>query len=204
MFEYIVGNIHLILLAVHGGKELRQNDDDKTDLYTREMCELWIKKWEMLYGVKPSAIIVHTHKSFMNANRPLHLQSSLESQQLWKEVHQTIQNEIERWDNPLLIDIHGHQQTNDIIYRGTMNGKSFQAPTNWDILWNNLPAIEPKWCEIKGENPKYRGGYNTQTYLNTIQLEFPLNLRENPGDFLEKMCNFLWVVLGFEKMIYSS
>ena len=194
----IQGNIPIILLTLHSGNLYKEeNTTEKTDLHTGEMGLLILRKFSELFGVYPSLISTDVHKSFMNGNRPLEEQKTPEAQELWKQIHSWIRQEQERWKyRCLMIDIHGHQFNDMFIYRGTQNGASFQPTKKWCESWNthfddSSYKIYPKSWSSKREFKKYKGGYNTKIYTNTIQLEFPLYIRENPDDFVDRFVKFL-------------
>lgn len=185
-FTTYSGTIPFILLSLHGGNQdfefsFETRSSKHADLHT----QLLAKQIHQSMNELPSLLLVHIHPGHVNANQPLDLLLDERKQAIWIAIHQWIENERKRYENPILVDIHGYaEQDNSMkIYRGTRYGEQFHSPNpEWDLLWDTIIGTKfnmfPSLFINKREFSKYAGGYTTRTYPQTIQLEFPLSIRQ--------------------------
>lgn len=179
------GNIPLILVALHGGKDcppewpIRQdNGNHRADCKTIALLTTLEQTMKQQWNQSPYVCFVKLHRKYGDMNRSIDECSTLEDvKQVWTDVHGWIQMQVAKWRKGVVIDIHGYHDASGTgpIYRGTCMGKTFYRE-NLDEIQLSYPMYPAKWS-IREEYARYQGGYLTRSFCGSnweaIQLEFP-------------------------------
>ena len=206
------GNLPLVLVAPHGGREaipgigIRQGNgvpQFKTgrDHNTAELAEAIALKLGQMSGAKPFLVIARFHRKYIDANRPsIEAYEALEAQPYYGAFHSAVDEACKQirqvWGRGLLLDIHGQAAEANVIFRGTMHGKSVtdlvqrfgrQAMTGRHSILGQLALSGYKILpepSVNDRESRYSGGHTVQTYgshratrIDAIQLEFGTRLR---------------------------
>jgi N-formylglutamate amidohydrolase len=206
------GNLPLVLVAPHGGREaipgigIRQGNgvpQFKTgrDHNTAELAEAIALKLGQMSGAKPFLVIARFHRKYIDANRPsIEAYEALEAQPYYGAFHSAVDEACKHirqvWGRGLLLDIHGQAAEANVIFRGTMHGKSVtdlvqrfgrQAMTGRHSILGQLALSGYKILpepSVNDRESRYSGGHTVQTYgshratrIDAIQLEFGTRLR---------------------------
>jgi N-formylglutamate amidohydrolase len=206
------GNLPLVLVAPHGGREaipgigIRQGNgvpQFKTgrDHNTAELAEAIALKLGQMSGAKPFLVIARFHRKYIDANRTsIEAYEALEAQPYYGAFHSAVDEACKQirqvWGRGLLLDIHGQAAEANVIFRGTMHGKSVtdlvqrfgrQAMTGRHSILGQLALSGYKILpepSVNDRESRYSGGHTVQTYgshratrIDAIQLEFGTRLR---------------------------
>lgn len=209
------GTLPVIVSAPHGGrKEVPGVPERKglgidqfatvRDQETDRLAELFAAELEKKLGGKPWVVVARFDRKFLDANRPP--DQSYESpaaKPFYAAYHGPLVAACKavkaKHGRGLLLDLHGQGQEQDVIFRGTRNGKTvtlladrfgWPAVTGKNSVMGRLERagfrVVPG-CDAPRETkeePKFAGGHTVGTYgshtgygIDAIQLEFGLNFR---------------------------
>jgi len=206
------GNLPLVLVAPHGGHEaipgigIRQGKgvpQFKTgrDHNTAELVEAIALKLGEISGAKPFLVIARFDRKYIDANRSsAGAYEALEALPYYAAFHGAVDKACEQirkvWGRGLLLDIHGQAAEPDVIFRGTIHGKSVtdlvqrsgrRAMTGRQSILGQLALRGYKILpepNMNDRESRYSGGHTVQTYgshratrIDAIQLEFGTRLR---------------------------
>ena len=207
------GDLPIILSAPHGGSQaiagaaertgqgVRQFRN-RTDLNTRTLAQEIANALQRKTGKRPYLVVAKFHRKYADANRrPLDAYESSPAQQAYDAYHQALSDarrQVEhRWQQGILLDIHGQAANPQAIYRGTQNGATVShllkhhgraALIGPGSLFGQLAkqdfSVVPNVDLADQEHPSYDGGYIVVTYgsdrggtVDAIQLELGRDLR---------------------------
>ena len=206
------GNLPIVLVAPHGGREaipgigIRQGKgvpQFKTgrDHNTAELAAAIALKLGEISGAKPFLIIARFDRKYIDGNRAsAEAYEALEALPYYTAFHRAVDEACKQirqvWGRGLLLDIHGQAAEANVIFRGTMNGKSVtdlvqrfgrQAMTGRHSILGQLALSGYKILpdpSVNDRESRYSGGHMVQTYgshratrIDAIQLEFGTRLR---------------------------
>jgi N-formylglutamate amidohydrolase len=171
------------------------------DHNTAELAEAIALKLGQMSGAKPFLVIARFHRKYIDANRPsIEAYEALEAQPYYGAFHSAVDEACKQirqvWGRGLLLDIHGQAAEANVIFRGTMHGKSVtdlvqrfgrQAMTGRHSILGQLALSGYKILpepSVNDRESRYSGGHTVQTYgshratrIDAIQLEFGTRLR---------------------------
>jgi N-formylglutamate amidohydrolase len=212
MLIFSTGMLPIILSAPHGGRQsipgvpvrrgfavarFTAERDNNTD----ELASKTAAKLEERLGVKPFLIIALFDRKYVDANRPTAgACESVQARPCYESYHRALLRAcmaVRRdWGRGLLLDIHGQGAEDDVVFRGTNNGKTVmslleqfgqRAITGPASIFGYLEKKGYKVLPPAGhlsKEERYTGGYIVQTYgshqptgIDAIQLEIGANLR---------------------------
>ncbi|RIB04895.1 hypothetical protein C2G38_2282503 [Gigaspora rosea] len=150
--EYQKGNMPLIVCIPHGGRQrppevLNRENSSKTitknDLYIQEIGKD-LKKEIIKLKSQPYLIVNHLHRSKLDVNHKLEEGSSApETKKAWEEYHNFISRAIEdikeKHRRDLLIDLHGHEQSENIKLGYTLSKEELMLS---DEQINQSPSVQ--------------------------------------------------------------
>jgi N-formylglutamate amidohydrolase len=206
------GNLPVVLVAPHGGREaiprigIRQGNGAaqfKTgrDHNTAELAGAIAVRLGEIFGAKPFLVIARFDRKYIDVNRPsTEAYEALEAQPYYAAFHRAVDEACKQirqvWGRGLLLDIHGQAAEANVIFRGTMHGKSVtdmvrrfgrQAMTGRHSILGQLALSGYKILpdpSVNDRESRYSGGHTVQTYgshratrIDAIQLEFGTRLR---------------------------
>ncbi len=206
------GNLPVVLVAPHGGREaipgigIRQGKgvpQFKTgrDHNTAELAGAIAVKLGEIFGAKPFLIIARFDRKYIDGNRAsAEAYEAIEALPYYAAFHRAVDEACKQirqvWGRGLLLDIHGQAAEANVIFRGTMHGKSVtdmvrrfgrQAMTGRHSILGQLALSGYKILpdpSVNDRESRYSGGHTVQTYgshratrIDAIQLEFGTRLR---------------------------
>jgi len=206
---YQRGTLPIIITAPHGGRQAipeapeRSNKNIKQfrnmmDTNTQELAQDMVRELSRQLPGRPWVILARFHRKFADANRPAHLGTEHPSaEQHHRVYHLSVQDAIRqvnaRWEQGVLIDVHGQARLPDVFWRGTRTGRTMGGLIDkhgWDVvegphsIFGNLRAQghhthPPRQSD--SESP-YSGGFTSANYgfpfgIDAIQIEIGKNLR---------------------------
>jgi N-formylglutamate amidohydrolase len=186
------GNLPLVLVAPHGGREaipriairhgngVRQFKTGR-DHNTAELAEAIALKLGQMSGAKPFLVIARFDRKYIDANRPsIEAYEALEAQPYYAAFHSAVDEACKQirqvWGRGLLLDIHGQAAEGNVIFRGTRHGQSVadlvqrfgaQALRGRQSILGQLALSGYKILPDPGVNDResrYIGGHTVQTY----------------------------------------
>jgi N-formylglutamate amidohydrolase len=211
------GDCPIVISAPHGGSKPipgvppRHGKDARKFVTVRDdgtevLAHLLADRLEKKLGRKPHLVVAYFHRKCVDVNRPGNdaFESDL-AKPYYDAYHQALAAAhaavVKRYGRGILIDLHGQAADKDAIFRGTNNLKSVTHLVNrsgkgallgkggllGELGLRNRTLI-PANDSDSTEDPRFAGGYITQTYgsrqggtVDAVQLELGSSLRRAPG-----------------------
>ena len=186
------GNLPLVLVAPHGGREAIPEIGVRTgngvpqfktgrDHNTAELAAAIAAKLGEISGAKPFLVIARFDRKYIDANRPFtEAYEAREAQPYYAAFHSALDKACEQirnvWGRGLLLDLHGQGAEANVIFRGTRHGKSvadlvqrfgLQALSGSRSILGQLALRGYKILPDPSVNDRewrYSGGHTVQTY----------------------------------------
>jgi N-formylglutamate amidohydrolase len=210
------GELPIILSAPHGGtREIagvppREGTGLPTggsgfvtgrDVGTAELAQEVAAAVERRFGKKPYFVIAHSHRKYLDPNRPPHIAyEDPDAKPAYDRYHGTVagycRDVQQKFRTGLLLDIHGQSSAKDTVFRGTKNGltvsllrerygdAAHDGPESlFALLKSRGWKVHPDPFDGR-EQSGFTGGYIVQTYgshqgygIDAMQLEFGMDYR---------------------------
>lgn len=206
------GDLPIILSAPHGGTEAVPGASERVKGGTGKFVKLRDADTDVLafkladeigrrLGVRPYLVVARFHRKFVDANRaPEGAYESETARAHYEAYHAALRAAVDairkKWGRGLLIDVHGQSAENDIVLRGTINGKTVkrlvkelgrEAITGPDSIAGRLETlgynVQPPCSDDGARETRYVGGFILDTYsagdtgIDAIQFEFGREFR---------------------------
>ncbi|MEO0248842.1 MAG: hypothetical protein ABIN58_04735 [candidate division WOR-3 bacterium] len=197
------GNVPILLTAPHAGrpdrllpnvpvrsgKDVRTRWDINTDIITKLTAEHLEKK----YHIVPYVVMAKFSRKSVDVNREANkAYETPAAKPIYDQYHGTVRNyvvQIKRlFGSGILLDIHGQELKNDVIWRGTRHGETIRnllQTHGWSALVREdgiLGFLQSRGYRIypngvEDSEVPYEGGYTVSTYgsdaggIDALQLE---------------------------------
>ncbi len=205
------GTLPLVLTAPHGATPRQQipgvpersgegveQFTTTSDTHTAQLLDAVVAELERRTGRRPYIVVAEFSRRSCDANRaPEHAYEDEDARPCYEAYHARVRAAVdavrERWERPLLIDIHGQKRRPAVIWRGTREGRTTPGLLAGEdrlegergLLTLLRAAGFATWPESweQDERP-YNGGYTVATYgghredgIDALQLELGRDLR---------------------------
>lgn len=180
------GNLGFKYLPVRSDSS--DNFNNKNDLNTRVIGQLFNENIHMITGRYPSLVINNVHRKYIDINRkPSEAFESYRTKLIYKHYHKVLKNEIHRLlnihDFIVLLDIHGFSDEKLDFVLST-RGNSTIRREYYFLINDILSELSNNGYKIAHDKPFY-GGFVLKSINNifgnkkvaAIQLEFGSNIR---------------------------
>ena len=233
---YQRGTLPIIITAPHGGRQpipgaperSNKNIDqfrNMMDTNTQEVAQGIVRELSRQLPGKPWLIMARFHRKYADANRSARLGTEHpQAEQHHRAYHLSVQDAIRqvntRWEQGILIDVHGQARLPDVFWRGTRKGRTMGSLIDkhgWDVvegphsIFGRLRAQghhthPPRQSD--SESP-YSGGFTSANYgfpfgIDSIQIEIGKNLRLSREGFSQTAIDLADAIRDFHNHYLSQ